>query len=100
MKHSSSTGHRQEVESADDLGLTSWRYQWDSASAGAGVSLVIKPVHGKVVLSMVVKLQSLAPDVLRWEISFTWVMVTVEISIRILSLFEVSLETRDAVPQF
>ena len=85
LRHSGSAVRRQEVEGADDLGLAPWRCQRDSASAGAGVSVVIEPVHGKVVLSMVVMLRSPAPDVLRWEISFAWFVATVEKSIRILS---------------
>ena len=76
---------RQEVEGANDLGLAPWRCQQDAACAGAGVSVVIEPVHGKVVLSMVVMLRSPALDVLRWVISFAWVVVTVEKSTRILS---------------
>ena len=76
---------RQEVEGADVLGLAPWRCQRDSSSAGVRVLLVIEPTHGRVVLSVVVMLQSLAPDVVRWEISFAWVMATVEKSIRILS---------------
>ena len=46
---------------------------------------MIEPVHGKVVLSVVVMLRSPALDVLRWDISFAWVVGTVEKSKRILS---------------
>ena len=91
MKHSDSAGRRQEVEKvrpegADVLGLAPWRCQRDSASVGAGVPVVIEPVHGKVVLSMAVMLRSPAPDVFRWPMSFAWFVATVERSIRILSL--------------
>ena len=86
MKHSGSSGRRQEVEGADNLGLAPWRCEQDLATAGAGVLLVIQPVRGKAVLSMVIMFWSPAPDVLRWEISFAWVVATVEKSIRILSL--------------
>ena len=83
MKHSGSAVRSQEVDGADDLGLAPWWCQRNLASVL--VSVVIKPVNGKVVLSMVVMLRSPAPDVLRWEISFAWVVATVEKSIRILS---------------
>ena len=95
MKHSGSTGCRQEVEGADDLGLAPWRCQRDSASAGARVSLVIKPVHGKVVLSMIIMLRSPVPDVLRWEVSFAWVVNSGEIHKDFVLLLEVSHQTRE-----
>ena len=76
-------GRRQEVEGDNALGLAPWWRQRDSASAGAGVSLVIEPLHGKVVLSVVIMLWSPALYVLRWDISFTWVVATVQKSIRI-----------------
>ena len=85
MKHSDSAGRRQEVEGANVLGLVPWRCQQDSASAGAGVLLVIAPVHGKVVLLVVIMLWSPVQEVLRWEISFAWFGATVA-------------QTRDAVP--
>ena len=77
VKHSDSTGRRQEVKGGNVLGLSPWRCKWDSASAGVGVLLAIEPVHGKLVLSVVVMLRSSAPDVL---------MTTVEKFLRILSL--------------
>ena len=76
MKHCDFARCRHEVEGADGLGLVPWRCQLDSANAGARVSVVIELVNGRVVLSVVIMLQSPAPDVLRWEISFAWVMVT------------------------
>jgi len=75
---------RQEVEGAGVLGLAPWQCQRDSASAEFPV--VMEPVHGRVVLSLAVMLQSPALDVFRWAMSFAWVAATVEKSMRILSL--------------
>lgn len=67
--------------------------RWSTATplvpASAGVLVVIEPVHGSMVLSVAVMLRLLVLAVLRWMMSFVWVIATVEKSIRILWFYSI-----------